>query len=140
MSYTPAPVPVDPQRLAEFLRRELGRIADNLKNPVQYRTMPANASLSAGVSANWLVAPGNVVRISSSATATLTGLAVLNPANRELVLVNVGTGVVVLKSQGTESSASFRFALASDWQLSANAAAVLWYDSYSSRWRGISRA
>ncbi len=143
MNYVPAQPPEDPQLLAEFLRRELQRIAASIKDDVaivHYRTSQANAgTLSAGISANWKIAAGNVIRISSSVTVTLTGLAVLNPVNRELALVNVGTGVVVLNSQDAASSASFRFALDTTWQLSANAAAVLWYDGASSRWRGIAR-
>ena len=143
MNYVPAQPPSDPQQLAEFLRRELQRIGTALRDDaavVQYRTISVNAgTLSAGISANWKIAAGNVVRISSSLTVTLTGLAVLNPPYRELVLINVGTGVVVLNSQDAASSASYRFALAATWQLSAGAAAVLWYDAASSRWRGISK-
>jgi hypothetical protein len=143
MNYVPAQPPTDPQLLAEFLRRELQRLSTVLYDAaavVQYRTISVNAgTLSAGISANWKIAAGNVVRISSSVTVTLTGLVVLNPSNREMVLVNVGTGVVVLNSQDAASSASSRFALVTTWQLSAGAAAVLWYDAASSRWRGISK-
>ena len=143
MNYVPAQPPSDPQLLAEFLRRELQRLSTVLHDDaavVQYRTISVNAgTLSAGISANWKIAAGNVVRISSSLTVTLTGLAVLNPPYRELVLINVGTGVVVLNSQDAASSASYRFALAATWQLSAGAAAVLWFDPVSFRWRGISR-
>ena len=93
-----------------------------------------------GVSANWKINAGNVVRISSSVTQTLTGLVIGGPqACREIVLMNVGTGVVVLNSQDAASSASARFALPTTWQLSANASAVLWYDPISSRFRGVSR-
>lgn len=138
MKYVPGQTPKDPQLLAEFLRRELNRISD-AQDVVVYRTNPVNASLSAGVSANWKVNAGNVVRISSSVTATLTGISVLNPADRELVLINVGTGVVVLNSQDAASSASYRFVLPTTWQLSAGASATLLYDAISSRWRGIAR-
>lgn len=143
MSYIPAQPPTDPQLFAEYMRRELQRLSTALRDDsavVQYRTISANAgTLSAGVSANWKIAAGNVVRISTSVTVTLTGLVVLNPTNREMVLINVGTGVVVLNSQDAASSASSRFALATTWQLSANAACVIWFDSISSRWRGVSR-
>jgi uncharacterized protein YjeT (DUF2065 family) len=132
MRYTPSPVPHEAQRIAEFLRRELQRISGAFIEDtpvVQYRTRFADASLSAGVSANWKVAAGNVIRLSASTTLTLTGL----------VLMNVGTGVVVLLSENAASSASSRFALPTTWQLSANAAAVLWYDPVSFRFRGVSR-
>lgn len=141
MTYVPAPIP-DAAKLAEYLRRELGRIAIETRDErevVQYRTGAVTASLSAGVSADWKVAAGNVVRVSTSSTQTLTGLQVLNPAGRELALVNVGHGVLVLVSENAASSASHRFALPTTWQLSANACAVLWYDAASARFRGLGR-
>lgn len=142
MSYEAAPSPIDPANLPEYVSRELRRLGQVLRDNaprVFYRTSPGNqGSLSAAVSANFKIAAGNVVRISSSATVTLTGLVNTAP-NRELVLVNVGHGVVYLKSEGTESSASHRFALATHWDLSQNAAATLWYDAASARWRGLSR-
>lgn len=142
MNYEPAPVPSDPKQLTEYLTRELRRFGSLMRDEsqvVHYRTIPANqGSLTAGVSANWKIAAGNIIRISASATVTLTGLAHTNP-NREIVLINVGTASVVLKNEGTESSSAFRFALPLDWHLSANASAVLWYDSFSFRWRGLCR-
>lgn len=142
MNYEPAPPPLQVNQLIEYVYRELLRIRTSLRDDsdtVQYRSLPANqGSLTAAVSADYKIAAGNVVRISSSATVTLTGLALKIPA-REVVLINVGSGVVVLKSEGTESSASHRFALSTDWNLSANAAATLWFDAASARWRGISR-
>jgi hypothetical protein len=140
MNYEPAPLPQDPKQLIEYFSRELRRLAGILRDDsavVQYRTAPVNqGSLTAAVSANWKVAAGNVVRISSSATVTLTGLANAAP-NRELVLINVGTGVVYLKNAASESSASYRFALVNSLDLSENASVTLWYDPYSSRWRAI---
>jgi hypothetical protein len=128
--------------IVEFLWREFRRVGIALKDDaetVQYITTPANqGSLTAGVSANYKIAAGNVIRVSSSATVTLTGIALKTP-NRSMFIVNVGTGVVVLKSQGTESSASHRFALSSDLNLSANASALIWYDAASSRWRGLAK-
>lgn len=145
MKYLPSPSGFlkTPKDLAEYIQRELTRLSNSLGDDVprvQYRTNYANASLSAGVSANWKIAAGNVIRISASVTQTLTGLALSPPlACREIVLMNVGTGVVVLNSQDAASSASSRFALPTNWNLSANAAAVLWYDPVSSRYRGVSR-
>lgn len=141
MSYRPAP-PAGKEDMPSYVHRELTRLsnayADNAPK-VLFRTQPANAgTLSAGLSANWKVVAGNVVRLSASATLTLTGLALKEP-HRELVLTNVGTAAVVLLSESSASSASYRFALPETWQLSANASAVLWYDPISSRWRGLSR-
>jgi len=142
MNYEPGSTPLDDKALGAFIGRELRRLSSALRDnapTVFYRTNPANqGSLTAGVSANWKIVSGNVIRISASATVTLTGLALSDPT-REIVLINVGTAAVMLKNQGTESSASYRFALSTDWNLSQNAAATLFYDPFSSRWRGISR-
>lgn len=107
---------------------------------IHYRTIyAADASLSAAISANWKCANANVIRMSTSNTVTITGIAFKQPM-REFSYINVGTGVVAFKDAGTESSASFRFALPSSlYQLSANHAATFWYDPVSSRHRPISR-
>jgi hypothetical protein len=145
MGYKPQPVPFDVKEIPRFLERELRRVADTLADAseaVFYRTMPVQAvslSISNGISANWRVA-GNVLLISSSVTITLTGIQRdAFVGNRELVLFNIGTGVVCLKSAGTESSASNRFVLNTNWNLSAGAAATLWRDPFAFRWRGLSR-
>lgn len=139
--YVPTPAPLD-KDLGSYIQRELTKIgqvlADNADS-VFYRTLPANqGSLTANVSANWKIADGNVIRVSTSNTVTFTGIALKTP-NRELVFVNCGTGVAVLKPRDAASSASFQFAIPTTWQLSADAACVLWYDIYSSKLRGISR-
>jgi hypothetical protein len=147
MNYEPLGVPlVDSKQtgarsIAEFLGRELRRIASTLKDnapTVQYLTGPVVASLSDAISANWKAPIGNVVLMSTSSTITITGIADVTP-NRVRTFINTGTGVVVFKSAGTESSAPYRLALPADWNLSAGAAATLWYDSFSARHRGLSR-
>lgn len=143
--YTPNPTPFDVKEITRFLDLELQRISRSLADntsAVFYRTMPTTSgslSVSNGSSANWKVA-GNVLLVSTSTTQTFTGLqrAALDPF-REVVFINTGTGVAVLKSQAAESSASNRFALVADYQLSTNAAAHLWRDSYAARWRGIAK-
>ncbi len=76
--------------------------------------------------------------MSTSTTQTFTGLQRATfDAFREVVFINVGNGVAVLKSQAAESSASNRLALVTDYQLSLNAACGLWRDPYAARWRGI---
>lgn len=145
MSYQAGTVPFDVKELPRFLQTELRRIAADLADSadaVFYRTSPtqsASLSISNGSSANWKVT-GNVLLVSTSVTQTFTGLqrSALDGL-REIVFINVGTGVAVLKSQAAESSASNRFALVSDYQLSANAAATLWRDPYAWRWRGLSK-
>jgi len=142
-NYAPGSVPDSIPDIKEMLQRELNKISqsvDDASQSVLYRTIPVtNDSLSVGISANWKIAFGNVVRLSTSSTHTLTGIAFKTP-QREIVLINTGTGVISMKSAGTESSASFRFLLSANHQLSANAAITLWYDQFSSRWRAISKA
>ncbi len=143
MNYEPGPVPLDVKDVLPYLHREMRKISASLKDSsvtVFYRTsVDTDTSISAGISANYKAElHANITRISTSATQTMTGIADTTP-NRERVLLNVGTGVLVLKSEGTESSASHRFALPANWQLSANASATIWYDAVSSRHRGLSR-
>lgn len=141
-NYTPTPPPFKSEQLVEYLERELKRIASAGRDDsetVHYMNRASAESLSAAISANWKCSNANILRLSTSNTVTLTGLAHVE-ANRVRHIVNVGSGVVVLKSEGAESSASHRFLLpASAWQLSANGAAVIWYDPISARHRGLSR-
>jgi hypothetical protein len=143
MSYTPTPPPLDAKELPSYLDRELRRVSADLRDNadvVFYRTLPVNqGSLTAGVSANYKIAHGNVIRVSTSATQTFTGLNFIAPM-REIVFLNVGTGVAVLTSEDAASSASARFALVSTLTLSANASAVFWYDPYSWRWRCLAHS
>lgn len=141
MNYEPAQTPGDDKYVREFLARELRRLANIVRDDsptVWYRTGPVVASLSAGISADWRVPAGNVILLSTSNTITLTGIAERTPL-RERVFINIGSGVVVFKSQASESSASNRFALPTNWQLSANASCLMWRDPFSARHRGLSR-
>jgi len=145
MGYTPAPPPFDIKQLPQYLQQELRRISADLADDAEsvfYRTSPTSSvslSVSNGSSANWKVA-GNVLLVSCSVTQTFTGLQRGQlDALREVVFLQIGAGVAVLKSEGTESSASNRFALVTDYQLSKNAAVHLWRDPFSSRWRGIAK-
>jgi hypothetical protein len=140
--YVPSPTPID-KDLGSYIQRELTKIgqvlADNADS-VFYRTLPAtDDSFTAGVSANYKIAEANVIRISTSNTVTITGIASKLP-NRERIIINVGTGVLVVKPEGTESSASFRFALQTTYQLSQDASIVFWYDLKSARHRCIGRS
>ncbi len=143
MNYKPAGTPHDLKDLPRYLSQELSRILGALSDSapmVFYRNnAETELSLSAADSANSQEGlNANIVRVSTSNTVTLTGIAETTPF-RERTFINVGTGVLVLKSEGTESSASYRFALPAHWNLSAGAAATLWYDPYSSRHRGLNR-
>lgn len=145
MNYQPGPVP-EVAGLPAFLTSELRRISAALQDNAEaifYRTLPVKiGSLSAGISANWRLTGGNVFLVSTSVTHTLTGLqrmANFGDGMQERVFINVGTGVLAFKSEGTESSASNRFTLASNWNISAGGAGVLWRDPIGARWRGIAR-
>lgn len=142
-NYQPTPAPFDVKQLSEYVMRELRRVGSELRDDadqIHYRTIIAeDASLSAGISANWKCSNANVIRMSTSNTVTITGIAFKLPM-REFVFINVGTGVAAFKNAGTESSASFRFALPSTlYQLSANHSVIFWYDHVSSRHRPLSR-
>lgn len=141
MSYAPGPTPTNPEAVPAFLARELARISAATKDnapSVKY----APGTISPAFTANNFkpngLAAANVVRISTSATQTLTGIAQFD-AWRELYVLNVGTGTLVLTSEDAASSASARFSLPATWNLSANASAHLWRDAISARWRGVSR-
>src|ERR1041384_2509696 len=143
--YIPSPPPFDIKQVPEYLQRELRRISEDLADSAEsvfYRTSPTTSgslSVSNGSSANWKVG-GNILLVSTSTTQTFTGLqrGALDGL-REVVFMNMGTGVAVLKSEAAESSASNRFSLVTDYQLSKNAAATLWRDPFAFRWRGLSR-
>lgn len=140
--FVPTPPPNDVKNLPEYIHRELRRAGDVLDDPadaIHYMTPYADASLSNGISANWKCPNATIIRCSTSATITLTGIA-YKQAKRNFTYLNTGHGVLVLKNAGTESSASFRFALpAALYQISANHAVTTWYDPASSRHRPISR-
>ena len=145
MKYQPLPPPTSEKALAEYVYREFRRLAAAFADEAEtvvYRTRPADAgTLSAGVSANWKVADGNIIRLSASVTLTLTGIKVAFPYNREMVLLNDGTAPIVLKHDGSESSASCRFSLptSTNTTIQANGGAVIWYDPKKLRWRHIVR-
>ncbi|KKN57385.1 hypothetical protein LCGC14_0562910, partial [marine sediment metagenome] len=76
----------------------------------------------------------STVRQAASAAVDITGLT--GGADGRLVLFhNIGTFDITLKDQDGASTAANRFALNADIVLGADHAAVLQYDSTSSRWR-----
>jgi hypothetical protein len=87
------------------------------------------------------LATAYVLRLSSDATRTITGLAG-GADGRELILVNVGSQNIVLADEHASSTAANRFALDTSLTLGADTAARLLYDSTSTRWRltGIGKA
>lgn len=141
MSYAATPPPLRKEDLLGWLTREVRRLEAALRDNapvVCYRTEPLTPAYSADNFAPVGAAGANVWRISASVSQTITGIKPLG-AWRELVLLNVGTGTVILTSEDAASSASSRFALPATWNLSANAGCLLWYDAVSSRWRGVAK-
>lgn len=142
-SYVPALPPLDPKQLTEYIHRELRAIGAAFSDPadaIHYMTpYAADASLSAGISANWKCANAAIIRCSTSATITITGFAYKIP-KRSFITANVGTGVLAFKNEAAESSASYRLALPSAlYQVSAGHMVTWWYDPSSTRHRPVSR-
>lgn len=75
-----------------------------------------------------------VLRMSSDATRTVTGLAG-GTEGRWIWIWNVGAQAIVLKNESVLSVAANRFALANDYNLAAGASVQIIYDATSSRWR-----
>lgn len=76
----------------------------------------------------------STLRLSTDAARDITGLQG-GADGRVIVLHNTGSNNIVLKDESTSSTAAYRFALNADVTLGADQAAVLQYDSTSSRWR-----
>lgn len=142
MNYDPGPPPGSPtpQTIVEFMIRELRRIGQSFRDDtpsVHYETIPNTPAVTTGIAANWKLAQANIFRVSTSNTITLTGIA-SRDANRQITLINIGSGVLTLKNESSESSASNRIVLSSaTLALSANHAATLWRDAASARWRWL---
>ncbi|MGE0604837.1 MAG: DUF2793 domain-containing protein [Xanthobacteraceae bacterium] len=81
-------------------------------------------------------AGASVLRLSTDATRSLTGLAG-GAAGRVVIIQNIGGSPLRLKNENAASSAANRFALSADITLAANQCAVLRYDAGASRWRAL---
>jgi hypothetical protein len=90
------------------------------------------------VTANDLAPAGieqaSILRLSSSANRTLTGITTGAPG-RALVVFNVGDYVIDLEDEGGTSSAANRFALGQNLSLAPDAACMFIYDGVVNRWR-----
>lgn len=142
-TYVPTPPPREPKELGEYIHRELRRVGDavaDAADAIHYMTPYApDASLSAGISANWKCANAVILRCSTSNTVSVGGIG-YKLQKRNVTFLNIGTGVLAFKNEDAGSSASFRLALpAALYQISANHAVTFWYDPSSSRHRPISR-
>lgn len=142
-SYVPSMPPLDPKQLGEWIHRELraiGKAFADDADAIHYMTpYAADASLSAGISANWKCANAVIIRCSTSSTVTVGAIG-YKLAKRCTTFLNIGTGVLAFKHEDTGSSASLRLALPGAlYQISANHAVTFWYDPSSTRHRPIFR-
>jgi len=80
------------------------------------------------------LAKASVLRLTSDASRTITGLAG-GVDGRVLTILNVGSNPIVLSNQNTSSTAGNRFAIGANLTISADQSASLIYDSTSQRWR-----
>lgn len=76
------------------------------------------------------------LRVSASSAISLTGIAA-GTEGRVIVLDNVGSSVITLRSENASSTAANRFTLAKDCPIRTGEQATLIYDGTSSRWRQL---
>lgn len=81
-------------------------------------------------------ASATVLRLSSDATRTITGLAG-GSGGRIIFIHNVGAQSIVLADEDASSAAGNRFALSAAVTIAADQCCLLQYDSTSSRWRMV---
>lgn len=77
-----------------------------------------------------------VLRLSSDAARTITGIAAPENGGRSLTIHNVGAFNLVLSNQDILSVAANRFAVGTSLTIAPDATATLWYDITTARWRG----
>lgn len=84
---------------------------------------------------NYAIGDYDVLRISSNAARTVTGLAE-GLRGRFLFLFNVGAFTITLSHQSASSLAAnrFKFSAAADYSLTAGAAVAIYYDDVQARW------
>jgi hypothetical protein len=82
------------------------------------------------------LATANVLRISSDAARSITGIAAQG-TGRFLFLFNVGAFAITLTAEDAASAAANRFSVPAAPIISANGSRAIWYDITSSRWRAF---
>lgn len=82
------------------------------------------------------LAAANVLRLSSDASRTVTGLAT-GASGRVVMIANVGAQPIVFADESASSTAANRFALTSALTLGPDQIVLFLYDATSSRWRMI---
>jgi hypothetical protein len=82
------------------------------------------------------LAKASVLRLTSDASRTITGLAG-GADGRVMIILNVGVNPIVLANQNTSSAAANRFAIGTNLTIGADQSASLIYDATSQRWRSF---
>lgn len=75
------------------------------------------------------------LRLSADAAWNITGLVPPTDDNYLYILQNVGSETITLTNEDASSVAANRFALTADFELAADAQAIVVYDSTANRWR-----
>lgn len=114
----------------------------------------ANAMLSANLSLGGIITPAQLlantndwaptglaaastIRVSSDAAYNITGLLAASIDGTMILLVNVGTFTLTLKTNSGSSAAANRFSLLNDISLTPNAGVWLRYDATQTKWRAM---
>jgi phage-related tail fiber protein len=106
--------------------------SDAVTNVVQ-----SPAQITIATTNNYAPAAGDIIRLSSSAAATITGIAA-GASGDTRVLINVGSFSITLAHQTASTAANqFLVSFGADYILSANAAVVIVYDATTTKWRVI---
>jgi hypothetical protein len=106
--------------------------SDAVTNVVQ-----SPAQITAATTNNYAPAAGDIIRLSSSLAATITGIAA-GASGDTRVLINVGSFSITLAHQTASTAANqFLVSFGADYILSANAAVVIVYDATTTKWRVI---
>lgn len=79
----------------------------------------------------------NVLRLSTDASRTITGLTAPSAYGVTKWIMNVGGFNLVLSKQNASSTAANRFAIGADITLTPDTSALIWYDMTTSRWRAL---
>lgn len=85
------------------------------------------------------VETAGVLRLSSNASRSITGIFTANLIGRVLMIQNVGANNIVLVNESVNSTAEYRFAVGSDITIGPNGGVTLCYDATIRRWRCVGR-
>lgn len=133
------------QAILNELRREdlrnLKRDTLNFTAPIRFTAAISPAQIT-GDQNNYApagLATANVVRVSTDAPRSITGLAAVTGGGL-LLFLNVGSFNLTLVNESASSTAANRFAIGADALVADGHGTLLWFDATSSRWRIVGRS